>query len=112
MVLTPTDTPLRQFDLRETPEDIAHLAPYFVILQDDWFDALETVIVAPVRAQSAIGVPLQGLHVCVTVGDERLVVTPEELVSLPRTRLGPRVGSLANYRDALVAALDRLFLGL
>jgi toxin CcdB len=102
---------VNQFDVFQTRGDAARLAPFLVLLQSDLLGALASVVVAPLRPEALHGAQLNRLHVPLPFLGEPHVLAPEQLVSLPRAALGPRVGSLAEHRQTLMGALDFLFLG-
>lgn len=102
---------MNQFDVFRTSGEVARLAPYLVLLQNDLLSGLASVVVAPLRKPDDHGAPLPRLHPTLEFLGERYVFSPEQLVSLPRAMLGPRAGSLADQRDALMAAVDVLFIG-
>lgn len=102
---------MTQFDVHRTRGDVARLAPFLVLLQTDFLSDLASVVVAPMRPVSAHGPVLKRLHVAVQFLGQDHVVASEQLVSLPRSALGAREGSLAEHRQALLSAVDFLFLG-
>lgn len=102
---------MNQFDVFRTRGDAARLAPFLVLLQSDLLAGLASVVVAPLRPEASHGAQLKGLHAPVDFLGERHVLAPEQMVSLPRTALGPRAGSLAGQRAAIMTSLDYLFLG-
>jgi hypothetical protein len=65
------------------------------------------VIVAPLAPDRGPAERLSRLHLC--MGEE--VLRLDQLLSLPRTRLGPVLGNVSTYRDAIIAGLDFLFTG-
>ena len=102
---------MNQFDVFRTRGEAARLAPFLVLLQNDLLSGLASVVVAPLRPESLHSEPLKGLHAAVEFLGERHRLAPEQMVSLPRSALGPHAGSLADQRQAVMASLDFLFLG-
>lgn len=102
---------LSQFAVYKTRGDAARLAPYLVALQNELLASLHSVIVAPMRTAKAHGPIVRKLHVPVKFHNCDYVISPEQLVSLPRTALGAHAGSLAAHRQDLMAAIDFLFIG-
>lgn len=86
--------------------------PFLVDLQSDLLVSLETRMVAPLYAKTAIG-PLPMLRLTPVVlfqGHEYLVMIPE-MAGVPRRSLGVAVGDLSHLRGEIIAALDLLFTG-
>ena len=102
---------MAQFDVHRTRGDAARLAPYLVILQNDFLNELASVIVAPMRPATKHGKRVERLHVEVEFEGDKHVIAPEQMISLPRSLFGKRAGSVASVRQPLLAALDFVFLG-
>ena len=102
---------MNQFDVFRTRGDAARLAPFLVVLQSDLLGSLASVVVAPLRPEVDHGPLLSRLHVPVEFLGARYVLAPEQLISLPRSTLGAPAGSLAGHRQALLPAVDFVFLG-
>jgi len=100
-----------QFDLHRSPKGLDSSAPYLLVLQSDLTDALSTVVVAPVRAASKQQPPIGRLQVVIPHAGKPHVLWVQELVSVPRRLLGPKVATWSAHRDDIVAALDLLFTG-
>ena len=79
-------------------------------MQADTLQHLAGVLIAPMHPESGQTV-LKKLHVSVDFQGERYVVTPEQMVALPRPMLGQRVGSLAAQRSDFIDAVDFIFSG-
>ena len=101
-----------QFDVHAVSEADAGYAPYLVELQTDLVSELDAVIVAPLVRHADAGPMLHKLYPVIAFGDDQLVLRVAELVSLPRSALGRKVGSIKSDRDALTAAVDLLFFGI
>lgn len=102
---------IRQYDVFDNPSAATRAkVPYLVVLQSHLFEALPTLIVAPLMrldqstAQSKVLVE-------VDVTGERLVVNAAFLTNIERHLLGRSRGSLASYEDDIRRAVDRLFTG-
>jgi toxin CcdB len=103
---------MRQFDvLQNTDSATAPWAPYLVVLQHDLLQDLATVVVAPMVREEAFGRPVTILNPVFTVQDAPVVLSIAELAGVSRTSLGDKVGSLAEHRSDILAALDLLFTG-
>jgi len=103
---------MAQFDIRAVPAADADYAPYLVELQSDLVAGLDTTIVAPLVRRADAGPIVHHLNPVIRFGDEDLVLRVGELVSLPRSELGRKVGSAQADRDALMAAIDVVFFGI
>lgn len=69
------------------------------------------VLCAPVVPRSGWGALVPKLHIAVTVGDEPCVIVMSQMVALPVGVIGPVVGSAADRREEMVAAVDLLVTG-
>jgi len=101
-----------QYDLFVNPLPAARAAfPYVASLQSDFAETGRTRIVAflapadQVRNASTLVMP-KVMH----DGAEYLVFLPE-ITNVPASMLRRPVGDISAYRDQIVAAFDRLFLG-
>lgn len=103
---------MAQFDVHAVPAADADYAPYLVELQSDLVAGLDTVIVAPLVRRADAGPIVHHLNPVIRLGDEELVLRIGELVSLPRTALSRKVGSVKSDREALMAAIDVVFFGI
>jgi toxin CcdB len=102
---------IRQFDVFANPgSSTRSKAPYIVVLQSHLFEALSTVVVAPLMR---IGTPSSDSKVLLEVefGGEALVMDVALLANIERRMLGRARGSLTAHEDAIRRALDRLFTG-
>jgi toxin CcdB len=101
----------RQFDVVRNPdgEDARH-RPYLVILQSDLISDLATTIVAPLAATGAFKAATR-LNPVVHIDGEAYHLAAHELFAVDRHVLGKSIGSLAAERDAIMAALDFVFIG-
>ena len=79
-------------------------------MQSDLIAGLRSTVVAPLIARSALHGARQ-LNPLVTIDEREHWIAIHELFAIERHLLGPKVGSVANDRDAVIAALDFLFTG-
>ena len=70
--------------------------------------SLPTRLVIPLLPAAAIPSPIERLHLRVTVDGSELVLATNLMASVRRDQLGPRVGSVADRRSEIVAAVDFL----
>lgn len=86
--------------------------PLLLDVQTDLLDELATRVVIPLtRAGDLVRRPIGNLMPIVVVGGEEYVAVTQDLAGTHRSSLGPRVASVAEQRDAIVAALDFLIAG-
>lgn len=102
---------MERFDVCRTKREQQILAPYLLVLSAPQLSHLTTVVVAPLVPLRLVGTPVQRLQPTVQFNGESLVVVVNDLLSVPRNALGPRIGSLDGYHFELTAALDFLFQG-
>ena len=100
---------IRQYDVFDNPSATTRAkVPYVVVLQSHLFEALPTLVIAPMMR---LDQSVQGGKILVEVNfaDERLVVNTAFLANIERLRLGRSRGSLLAYEDDIRRAVDRLF---
>jgi toxin CcdB len=101
----------RQFDVVANPDPIeATQRPYLIILQSDLVSGLASTVVAPlVPRENMKGA--QRLNPVLPVEGREYWLATHELFAVDQRMLHGRVATLASHRDAIMAALDFLFLG-
>ncbi len=82
--------------------------PYLVDNQADFLSILPTRLVIPLLPADSIPSPIERLHLRVTVDGCELILAVNPMASVRRDQLGPRVGSVADRRSEIVAAVDFL----
>ncbi len=102
---------IHQFDTFTNPDtDDAAYRPFLVVLQSDLVSDLMSTIVAPlVKREDMAGA--QRLNPLVTLADQEFWLATHELFALDRRMLSNKIGTLADRRDHIIAALDMLFTG-
>ena len=86
---------------------------YFIDLQTDFLDRLDTVVVAPlVPEELAEFRGHRSLSPRFTIEGKEHVLEAVHLAAIERRMLGPKVGSLAEKRYDILAALDFIFTGI
>lgn len=86
--------------------------PLLLDVQTDLLDELTTRVVVPLtRAAGLMRRPIRNLMPVVTVDGEEYVALTQDLAGTDKSSLGPRVASVIEQRDAIVAALDFLVTG-
>jgi toxin CcdB len=102
---------IRQFDVVANPDPIdAAQRPYLVILQSDLISHLTSTVVAPlVTRENMRGA--QRLNPVLPIEGREYWLAAHELFAVDQRMLHGRVATVADHRDAIMAALDFLFLG-
>jgi toxin CcdB len=103
---------LKQFDVLANPFPRSReRQPYLASLQSDLLGrTLDTTVVAPLEP-AASGTFVARLNPPVEIDGKPFVLIAQELVTVRKNVLGAPCGSIANERDAIIAALDLLFTG-
>lgn len=103
---------MARFDLYANPDDeTRRLAPYLLDVQSTHVGILPTRIVIPLRPARHLafsGQPSDLLPVFEVNGEQCFLDTPG-MSAVPLNALGNRISSLSDQREAILAALDRIF---
>ncbi len=101
----------RQFDVVANPDPIeaAH-RPYLVVLQSDLVSGLSSTVVAPLVERDRMK-GAQRLNPVLTVEGREYWLATHELFAVDQRILRGTVASVANDRDAIIGALDFVFIG-
>lgn len=87
--------------------------PLLLDVQSDLLDALATRVVIPMsRAGSLAKNPLQQLTPIVEFESETYVLLTPQLAAMAHAELGAAIGSLAQQRGTILAAVDFLLTGI
>ena len=104
---------MSQFDVHRNIGRQAVQVPYVVVVQSAAFDARRRRVVVPLVAGDLLArevdLPDSPVNPFFTVEGRRVVLNPLEIVSVSLEALGPKVGSLVEEGDSVVAALDEVF---
>lgn len=101
----------RQFDVVVNPETAeAVYRPFLVILQSDLVSGLVSTIVAPLIPREHMA-GADRLNPLVSVEGREFWLATHELFAVDRRLLRTSVANLESKRDAIIAALDLLFIG-
>ena len=101
-----------QFDVYENTDDATRRAyPYFVDIQSDLLDTLNSRVAIPLGNIEGQKYP-QTLCPNVELQGAAYVLLTHQLASVRAGNLGKPVGSLADQRDMIVAAIDLLVTGI
>lgn len=87
--------------------------PYFVDVQNDLLDDLNTRVVIPLVAANQLpGSAIDKLCPIVSWDGEQFVLLTHQMTSVPVSALKAPVASLEHIRDTIVAAIDFLVTGI
>jgi toxin CcdB len=98
---------MARYDLYAAPDGTG----WRLDVQADLLDHLNTRVVVPVLPVTAAPRPAARLNPIVTVDGVDCVLVTQFIAAIPLDALGGRVGSLADQSEAIMAALDMLFVG-
>jgi toxin CcdB len=86
--------------------------PLLVDVQADLLEDLQTRVVIPLSKVAALSKkPLSQLTPLLEFEEASYVLVTPQLAGIARSELGPAAGSLAESRDAIIAAMDFLLTG-
>lgn len=85
--------------------------PFLLDIQSDSLSELRTRIVAPLRLKAIVRPVSPRLNPVFEIADTEVVLMMHELLYLPTTTLGRRVGSLSDEHEKIMRALDFLTVG-
>lgn len=95
---------------RNADVNMAGRVPFLLVVQADVLASLATRVVVPLIDRATLpGTPIRGLMPTFTVEGRVVVASIPELAGVAAGVLGPKVTSLRDHRDVIVAALDLLF---
>jgi toxin CcdB len=103
---------LTQYDVVKNPSDnSAKRFPFLLILQTDFLNEIDTVIVAPLRLSEKSPPPRLRLNPVLDIQGRSYQLMPELMTSMQRLHLKKHICSVAPARDEIRAAIDFLFVG-
>lgn len=85
---------------------------YLLDVQADFLEHLDLRVVVPLAREQILKERNQRLNPCFIVEGQRVVMSTAEIVGMSKRHLGPKVGSLAQQRYDILAALDFIFTGI
>jgi toxin CcdB len=101
----------RQFDVVANPDPIeAAQRPYLVVLQSDLVSGLASTVVAPLVPRDQM-TGAHCLNPIMPVEGREFWLATHELFAVDQRILRGKVATLADQRDAIIAALDFVFTG-
>ncbi|WP_233079925.1 CcdB family protein [Rheinheimera soli] len=104
---------MAQFDVYANPSSHSKTHyPYLVDIQSAVLTDLVTRIVIPLGRSSAFGGAMKGLTPLISFEGEQLLLLTPQIASIPVKHLKNPVGTLAHFREQIVAALDLAITGI
>ena len=101
---------MAQFDVYRNPSpSSSKRAPYLVEVQGNFCDVITTCVVIPLVVPGLF-IPAPVLNPKIAVSGVEYLLSTAEITAVLRTKLGRPVGSLGDYRDEIIQAIDRLLL--
>ena len=100
---------MAQFDLytNDNPQT-SQRVPYLLDIQNDLFDDFTTRLVIPIVRSKK---PLSKLNPVITLNNEMLVISTQEMAAIPIKLLHNKVISLADHRQEILDSVDFLVVG-
>ena len=106
---------MSQFDVHRNIGRQAAQVPYIVVVPSAAFDARRRRVVVPLVAGDLLArrvdLPVSPVNPAFTVEGRPVVLNPLDIVSLSLEALGPRVGSLRDEGERIIAALNEVLSG-
>ena len=102
---------MKQFDIYRNPDlQSARRRPYLVVLQSELLKVIDTVVVAPMAPRERVQL-VPRLMPTVEVSGVDYAILVHELAAIARAQLKRPIGTAESERDALLAAIDLVFVG-
>ena len=102
---------MKQFDIFRNPDPLfGRRRPYLVILQSDFLNVVETVMVAPLAPASRTKA-IARLTPEIDVAGAAHILLVHEMAPVVRSNLKRVVGTMVTKRDEIMAAVDLIFVG-
>jgi len=101
----------RQFDVVANPvaAEAAHW-PYLLVLQSDLVSGLASIVVAPLVPRANM-IGAGRLNPILVVDGREFWLATHELFAVDRRMLRQSIASLSDQRDAIMSAIDFVFVG-
>jgi toxin CcdB len=101
----------RQFDVVANPDTAeAGRRPYLVVLQSDLISGLSSTVVAPLVPRADM-IGAGRLNPILVVDGREFWLATHELFAVDRRMLRQTIVSLSDQRDAIMSAIDFVFVG-
>ena len=103
---------MARFDVYQNPiAEQRKTVPYWLDIQSDFLESLQTRVVLPLRLRSDESLATQRLNPCFEIEDRMVFAETQNLAAVPRRLLKKRIASLHAEQPQLEDALDFLFRG-
>ncbi len=104
---------MAQFTVYENiNEESKETIPYFVDVQNELLNDLNTRVVIPMCLSTVIGnKPIGNLSPVFEIKGYKYVLLTPQLAGIPISELGPPICNLSEFRHQFINALDFLFTG-
>jgi toxin CcdB len=103
---------LNQFDVVQNPFAMsAKKFPFLVVLQSDYLNEIDTVVVSPLRLSEKSPPVRLRLNPVFEIEGGHYQLMPELITSMLRRQIKKRICTVSHARDEIRAALDFLLIG-
>ncbi|AVZ00377.1 plasmid maintenance protein CcdB (plasmid) [Lelliottia sp. WB101] len=103
---------MAQFDIYRNKGKGREHYPYFMVLQHDLFDELNTRIVVPLTPKANL-LPTSGIHPGVNISGKNFTILTDLMTSIDSKRLDTEpVATASHLHSEIVNALDLLITGI
>jgi toxin CcdB len=103
-----------QFTLYENQnEDSRETYPYFVDMQNNLLDSLNSRLVIPLTSYKSLdNSNISKLCPKIVINDQTFILLTHQMTNVPTSALSEPVNSLEDLRDEIIAAIDFLITGI
>lgn len=98
---------MSQFDVHRNTGHSQQWVPYVVVVQSASFDRHNRRIVVPLPLAGKMTSSL--INPIFTIENQRVIFDSLDIVSVDKSRLGEKIGSLRPEGDRIISALDEVF---
>lgn len=105
--------PMAQFDVYENADQTGGLCsePYVVDIQSNLLEGLATRMVIPLITKETIEQPVDILNPVIRIANQNFYLSSPQLRSVHKDRLGKKIMTIMNQRDAVRASVAFLLSG-
>ncbi len=105
---------MEQFTLyRNENENSKKAYPYFVDVQSDLLEELNSRIVIPLSSQKALNnINAKKLCPVIEINEGAFILLTHQMTSVPRSALKKKITTLEEYRYEILGAIDLLLTGI
>lgn len=103
---------MAQFDIYENGDQHScHGEPYVVDVQSNLLEGLATRMVIPLISKDTIAQPVEVLNPVIRIANQNFYLSSPQLRSVHKDRLGNKIATIVNQRDAVRASVAFLLSG-